>query len=690
MLTPLQFTQRAAVRFADNEFQHITEKSFRDFGDDIRSTFVALAAVNVPDYEPGRYYAAGFVIRHSFGGGTPVFLAAGAAGLLPEPTDPELDPNWLPSLSPASGPVLSQVGTVKVLRRERGNWVAGRLYVLVGRTDGQRLPDVYVRALTNEQLEGEGYAFDSSAVNGQPLRVRYDLATDETAPISVDAYTRDESDAQLRYKADLVNGRVPESELPARAIGNIDFRHRHGSNGGVIAITSGSYWHVSGDVTLNLLALAIEDVFFLRISSFASNVVWTRLLAMDGSLIGSYPQGTALLFRRNGTGPADLAVITVSSEYPSYANAFVPEALKTAVAGGDYTDNQLDTTPAGSVATMQFRDEGYLYFCLLDEQVTNGRLTYAWLRVARVGSATAAPGGEQYTNEKAQDAVAALLAAGTHQGIEFTYDDAGNKLSAKVTATAGSTRPSQHLTFLNARLTSILFVNTLPTSLSLSAITNLARVAAQVNYQDANNPGVWLVCPARVSTGATPAELAALATDLLADMATIPAASLPIAAEVQLLTYPLDSAQEAGYFLTGLGAGQYLGRAGFFRTVYTGPPQGNLLANSQFTDASTWATYGGSINLGGGQAAYASGGGIYQRLNLQPDRYELRLRILNLDSGGSVQVLAEVPAGAAAGSRSFYGPGDYTLQFDWPGGEIQVRAIGTASAVLGHLYLLPA
>jgi hypothetical protein len=41
----------------------------------------------------------------------------------------------------------------------------------------------------------------------------------------------------------------------------------------------------------------------------------------------------------------------------------------------------------------------------------------------------------QYTDEQAQDATAALFAAGTHTGITFTYDDAGNKISAVVTAT---------------------------------------------------------------------------------------------------------------------------------------------------------------------------------------------------------------------------------------------------------------
>jgi hypothetical protein len=38
-----------------------------------------------------------------------------------------------------------------------------------------------------------------------------------------------------------------------------------------------------------------------------------------------------------------------------------------------------------------------------------------------------------YTDEMAQDATAAMIAAGTHTGITFTYDDAGNKISAAVT-----------------------------------------------------------------------------------------------------------------------------------------------------------------------------------------------------------------------------------------------------------------
>ena len=98
MLTPAQFLLKQNQRFANNEYQNITEGSFRQFAAEIVATFVAQVAANVPDYEPGRYYTQGFVIRHSFGGPA-VFLAAGKDGYLSAPTAPELDLNWPPCLS---------------------------------------------------------------------------------------------------------------------------------------------------------------------------------------------------------------------------------------------------------------------------------------------------------------------------------------------------------------------------------------------------------------------------------------------------------------------------------------------------------------------------------------------------------------------------------------------------------------
>ena len=195
MLSPLQLQQRADVRFADNEFLNITEKSFRDFAADLIQTFVAQAVANVPDYEPGRDYAPHFLIRHDFGGAAPVFLAADAnGGVLPAPTDPAGDASWAPALSPA-GPGLSQVGTVDALRYLQGDWVPGRLYVLINRLDAQlgALPDVCVRALSASELEPTGYLVDGVTT---PQLVSYDLATDTTQSPAL-SYTQATIDAML-------------------------------------------------------------------------------------------------------------------------------------------------------------------------------------------------------------------------------------------------------------------------------------------------------------------------------------------------------------------------------------------------------------------------------------------------------------------------------------------------------------
>ena len=44
-------------------------------------------------------------------------------------------------------------------------------------------------------------------------------------------------------------------------------------------------------------------------------------------------------------------------------------------------------------------------------------------------------GGGSYTDEEARDAVAAMIAAGTHSGIAFVYNDAGDSISATTTIT---------------------------------------------------------------------------------------------------------------------------------------------------------------------------------------------------------------------------------------------------------------
>ena len=65
---------------------------------------------------------------------------------------------------------------------------------------------------------------------------------------------------------------------------------------------------------------------------------------------------------------------------------------------------------------------------------TNGQLLL-WDSTEQKFNPANPPAG--YSDEQAQDAVAALLAAGSHTGISFAYDDAGNKLSATVTGGGG-------------------------------------------------------------------------------------------------------------------------------------------------------------------------------------------------------------------------------------------------------------
>lgn len=68
---------------------------------------------------------------------------------------------------------------------------------------------------------------------------------------------------------------------------------------------------------------------------------------------------------------------------------------------------------------------------------THTGITFTYNDASNSLSAAVTGSGGSYTDEQAQDAIAALIAAGTHSGISFTYDDANNRLSATVTAAGG-------------------------------------------------------------------------------------------------------------------------------------------------------------------------------------------------------------------------------------------------------------
>ena len=398
-LLPYDFSAKWIPLLADNVFQNIDGPLLARFVVDIRDSFAASTAVaNVPDWVANTYYAKDFVILYS---GYQDFFKAKQAGYLPAPSDRLEDDNWEVALKPVAAEALYQQASLEAMRHARNAWVPNRLYIVGSRVDagtGDALPDVYVRALSSSELEPEGYIIDATALVPAPARVRYDLDTDTAGPVppAIDAYSKRESNALLNLKADLINNRVPTYQLPPRAVAGIDYINRIRSYGGTISIRGGDHWHTTGDVTLNLTQLAVDDTFLLRISSFASNTVWTRVLATNGKVFGAWPQGTAIQFRRTGYDVADLAVLTISSEYPSYAHAFVPTDLKASVVNGDYdASNRLTATPAGSEATMQFFDDNYLYFCFVQEQVANGVLTYVWFRVPRTGSGGGG-GGSSY------------------------------------------------------------------------------------------------------------------------------------------------------------------------------------------------------------------------------------------------------------------------------------------------------
>jgi uncharacterized protein (AIM24 family) len=63
-----------------------------------------------------------------------------------------------------------------------------------------------------------------------------------------------------------------------------------------------------------------------------------------------------------------------------------------------------------------------------------------------------------YTDEQAQDAIAALFGAGTQSGVTFAYDDAGNRISASVTGGGGSSGANDTL-LINAAAHSIVPAN---------------------------------------------------------------------------------------------------------------------------------------------------------------------------------------------------------------------------------------
>lgn len=88
-----------------------------------------------------------------------------------------------------------------------------------------------------------------------------------------------------------------------------------------------------------------------------------------------------------------------------------------------------------------------------------------------------------YSDEQAQDAFAALIAAGTHSGVSFSYNDAGNAISATVAAQSWSqiTGKPSFATVATSGSASDITTGTLPDSVIPSAIARDSEVTSAVS-----------------------------------------------------------------------------------------------------------------------------------------------------------------------------------------------------------------
>jgi hypothetical protein len=103
----------------------------------------------------------------------------------------------------------------------------------------------------------------------------------------------------------------------------------------------------------------------------------------------------------------------------------------------------------GMTGSLQFQNDGTSAVTSIDGQLTAagpksvGSIFWtqanSYTVAGQVGTLTSSAMSDFV--EAAQDAIAALLAAGTHTGISFAYDDANNKLSATVTGGGGGGSP---------------------------------------------------------------------------------------------------------------------------------------------------------------------------------------------------------------------------------------------------------
>jgi hypothetical protein len=169
-----------------------------------------------------------------------------------------------------------------------------------------------------------------------------------------------------------------------------------------------------------------------------------RPLDQQGCFTLPWRQWLAQVDRRinaNGTDAADVA-----ADVAAIATALgSPDGTVANIPDQDDENTFVIVSPDGTIAVTGTPASGSVMLALrqLEDSGTGAALYKftrdAYGRVSGTHSATTddlAEGStnKYYTDERAQDAIAALIAAGTHSGITFSYNDASNSLSATVTA----------------------------------------------------------------------------------------------------------------------------------------------------------------------------------------------------------------------------------------------------------------
>ncbi|MGI4735244.1 MAG: hypothetical protein ACRYG7_08710 [Janthinobacterium lividum] len=255
---------------------------------------------------------------------------------------------------------------------------------------------------------------------------------------------------------------------------------------------------------------------------------------------------------------------------------------------------------------------------------------------------------------------------------------------------------SQHTTFDSQRITGPMQFQTRPSRLAIKVISNVAMIAAQVNYRDTNRDGIWIVGPVRNSLSTGPTDLAEMLQEVLADINAVPNDSLAIAAELILRTQPIDPRLESDFFLFGMRSTDYFGRTDFFRTNYTGPPLGNIINNSQFIDAGAWQIPYSGVQIGGGQAyfigrTYGDRWSVtYQMLVAQADSYIINMNVQQLDAG-ALTVRIRDPYNQVILQVSVFAPGENSWECTLGvSGQIEVELFTFDSGmIVSHLFMTP-